>query len=107
MDGFSIVQIIEEELKKQGISKGKFYKESGISSATFSQWRTGIYSPSSEALKKVEKYLGITFTIGQKEKPAISEDNRLNAEFIELFSKLTEAEKAMMLSQLKGLVSDR
>lgn len=70
MDGLSIVQLIEEELKKQGISKGKFYKESGISSATFSQWRTGIYSPSSEALRKVEKYLGITFTIGQKEKPA-------------------------------------
>lgn len=68
MDGLSFVQMVEAELKKRGIPKERFYSESGISSATMSQWRKRIYSPSSAAIKKIEDYLGITFSIEQKEK---------------------------------------
>ena len=68
MDGLAFVQMIEVELKKRNIPKEQFYKESGISSATMSQWRKRIYSPSSAAIAKIENYLGITFTIEQKEK---------------------------------------
>ena len=67
MDGLAFVQMVEAELKKRGIPKERFYRESGISSATMSQWRKRIYSPSSAAIKKIEDYLGITFTIEQKE----------------------------------------
>lgn len=66
MDGFAFVQMIETELKQRGISKEKFYAESGISSATMSQWRKGIYSPSSAAIKKIENYFGITLSIERK-----------------------------------------
>ena len=68
MDGLAFVQMVEIELKKRGIPKEQFYRESGISSATMSQWRKRIYSPSSAAIKKIEEYLGIVFTIEQKEK---------------------------------------
>lgn len=68
MDGLAFVQMVEAELKRRGIPKERFYKESGVSSATMSQWRKRIYSPSSAAIKKIEDYLGITFTIEQKEK---------------------------------------
>lgn len=68
MDGLAFVQMVEVELKRRNISKERFYKESGISSATMSQWRNRIYSPSSAAIKKIEEYLGVTFTIEQKEK---------------------------------------
>ena len=68
LDGLAFVQMVEFELAKRGIQKERFYKESGISSATMSQWRKRIYSPSSAAIKKIENYLGITFTIEQKEK---------------------------------------
>ena len=68
MDGLAFVQMVEIELKKRNIPKERFYRESGISSATMSQWRKRIYSPSSAAIKKIEEYLGITFTIEQKEK---------------------------------------
>ena len=66
MDGLAFVQMVETELEKRNIPKERFYKESGISSATMSQWRKRIYSPSSAAIKKIEKYLGVTFTIEQK-----------------------------------------
>lgn len=68
MDGLAFVQMVELELKKRDIPKEQFYRESGISSATMSQWRKRIYSPSSAAIKKIEEYLGVTFTIEQKEK---------------------------------------
>lgn len=68
MDGLAFVQMVEVELKKRGIPKEQFYRESGISSATMSQWRKRIYSPSSAAIKKIEDYLGVVFSIEQKEK---------------------------------------
>lgn len=95
MDGFAFVQMIEAELKKRGISKEKFYKESGISSATMSQWRKRVYSPSSAAIKKVEEYFGIELSIEQKEKaPVLTEKDRLDiAKDVEaLIAKLDSAE---------------
>lgn len=67
MDGLAFVQMVESELKSRRIPKEVFYRESGISSATMSQWRKRIYSPSSAAIKKIEDFLGVTFTIEQKE----------------------------------------
>lgn len=77
MDGLAFVQMVETELKRRNIPKEKFYKESGISSATMSQWRKQIYSPSSAAIKKIEEYLGITFTIEQKEKTPAESGKRI------------------------------
>lgn len=71
MDGLAFVQMVEIELKKRRISKETFYRESGISSATMSQWRKRIYSPSSAAIKKIEEYLGIEFSLEQKEKTPV------------------------------------
>ena len=99
------------ELK--GVSLSKAAVEAGISKSLVTKWKNNsINIPSPEVLDKLSKYFGISISelLGeneQKEKPAISEDDRLNAEFIELFSKLSDAEKTMMISQLKGLVSDR
>lgn len=73
MDGLAFVQMVEAELKRRSIPKEQFYRESGVSSATMSQWRKRIYSPSSAAIKKIEDYLGIVFSIEQKEKtPTVS-----------------------------------
>lgn len=70
MDGYEFVQLIETELKKRGMTKEEFYTGSGISSATFSQWRKRIYSPSSLAIRKIEDFLGISFAIEQKNNPS-------------------------------------
>lgn len=77
MDGLAFVQMVEAELKKRGIPKEQFYRESGISSATMSQWRNRIYSPSSAAIKKIEDYLGVVFSIGQKEKAPTNDGERI------------------------------
>lgn len=56
----SIVERIEKELHKRNVSKTVFYKEAGISSATFSQWRTGIRSPSMQSIASIAKFLGVS-----------------------------------------------
>lgn len=66
MFGKKVVAAVESRLKELNMSKGEFYQKSGISSATFSQWRTGTYEPSSEAIAKIEKCLGMTFEITQR-----------------------------------------
>lgn len=66
MDGKAIARIIDSELASRGISKAEFYENSGVSSATLSQWRTGKYDPTADKLAKIEKCLGISFADYEK-----------------------------------------
>lgn len=93
MDGLSFVQKIEQELVKRQIPKEQFYRESGISSATMSQWRKRVYSPSSAAIKKIEDYFNITFSLEQK--------NNSPSEY-----ELTEGEKKL-IQLLRKFPADR
>lgn len=103
------VERIKAICKERKIAISKLERDLGFANGYIGQLRKGVLPD--DRLLQVSEYLNLSveylMTGEQKEKPAISEDDRLNAEFIELFSKLSDAEKAMMISQLKGLVSDR
>jgi transcriptional regulator with XRE-family HTH domain len=66
MDGRAIARIVDSELASRGMSKAQFYEESGISSATLSQWRTGKYEPTADKLQKIEKCLKIDLSDYEK-----------------------------------------
>ena len=66
MDGKTVVRIVETILAERRISRGDFYAQSGISSATFSQWRTGQYDPSQDKIAQIEKCLGVTLADFEK-----------------------------------------
>jgi len=51
---------VELLLVSKNIPKEKFYAESGISSASFSQWKSGKYAPSVNAIYKMANYLGVS-----------------------------------------------
>jgi transcriptional regulator with XRE-family HTH domain len=103
------VERIKAICKERKIAISKLERDLGFANGYIGQLRKGVLPD--DRLLQVSEYLNLSveylMTGEQKEKPAISEDDRLNAEFIELFSKLSDAEKTMMLSQLKGLVSGR
>lgn len=61
MRGTELVRIVEAELSRRGISKAEFYKSTGISSATFSQWRSGQYDPSPSKVEAIEEFLNVHF----------------------------------------------
>jgi transcriptional regulator with XRE-family HTH domain len=66
MNGKEVARIVDSELASRGMSKAEFYAQSGVSSATMSQWRTGKYEPTPERLAKIEKCLGISFAYYEK-----------------------------------------
>lgn len=66
MDGITVARIVDSELASRGISKAEFYAQSGVSSATLSQWRTGKYEPTADKIAKIEKCLGISFSDYEK-----------------------------------------
>lgn len=69
MDGRTIARIVDSELASRGISKADFYAQSGVSSATLSQWRTGKYDPTPDKIAKIEKCLGISLSDYEKSDP--------------------------------------
>lgn len=75
MKGADVVRIVEAALKEKGISKGQFYRECKISSASFSQWRNNQYFPEPGTLRSIEDYLGISFDLSPQTKNAPSEED--------------------------------
>lgn len=90
MDTLAIIKRIEVCLAKQGISKADFYKGSGISSASFSQWNTGKFKPTEKKLRMAADFLGVSYeylVFGEEKEtaPAVSGEG-LSAERAELYS---------------------
>jgi hypothetical protein len=85
LDGKAFVDIIEKELKARRISKAEFYEATGISSATFSQWRKQIYCPSSANIEKVGEFLHMRFEISGENLPW-----EVAGEKAELYDKMVE-----------------
>lgn len=72
MDTLAIIKRIEVRLSEIGMSKAQFYKQSGISSASYSQWKTGLYNPSEAKLRSAAECLGISYDFlrnGEKNMP--------------------------------------
>ena len=61
MDTLAIIKRIELRLAELGMSKAEFYKQSGISSASYSQWNTGKYKPSETKLASAAECLDIDY----------------------------------------------
>jgi transcriptional regulator with XRE-family HTH domain len=106
LDGSSFVRLLEAELKRQSIPKEKFYRESGVSSATMSQWRKNIYSPSSAKIKDIEQYLGVAFEIGQKETPTLSKEDERQS-IMDLLDTLSQAELIELMAKTAEKLKER
>jgi len=61
VDGMTLAKVVEEELKRQRISKGDFYNAVGISATAMYGWKRGAM-PKKETIKSIEKYLNINLS---------------------------------------------
>lgn len=89
---------IDQILAARGIGKYKFYKDVGISAATFTQWKQGRNNPRLAKLAEIAQYLGVSasalteeriidFEIKEPQKEtAAPEGDGLNETQIELMS---------------------
>ncbi|MCD8241706.1 MAG: helix-turn-helix domain-containing protein [Lachnospiraceae bacterium] len=90
MENAEIIKRIEIRLKEIGMSKADFYEKSGVSSATYSQWNTGMFSPSKRKLQAAADALGVSveYLTGEASEP--SPAYYLNDETAEMAQKLFE-----------------
>ena len=97
MDSKEIVRQIELRLAELGMKKGVFYKLTGVSSSSFSQWNTGIAQPSRDALHRIDSVLGTSL------EPSSLSDNIF--EKIQMLQELRDSERAL-LAVTKNMTDD-
>ncbi len=88
MDGKELVKSIEVRLAELGMKKGDFYKLTGVTSASYSNWNTGKTQPSSDALRRIDRVLGTSF-----DQSGLS-DNIY--EKIQMLQELRDSERALL-----------
>lgn len=109
MTSRELVEIIEAELKRKGISKGDFYKACGISSGHMSNWRRELNYPQTPTLVRISEYLGINLLGAKTETPATGEGDggneasAMREEVNALFDSLDSADRARLLAFAQGL----
>lgn len=68
MNGKDFAKRIEKEIAERGMTKGEFYKETGITATAMYGWKRGS-EPKRETIAAVEKCLGISFDDAEKSDP--------------------------------------
>ncbi|MFC3802668.1 helix-turn-helix domain-containing protein [Cohnella sp. GCM10012308] len=53
-------EVFEELLKKNNVTAYRVAKETGITTATFTSWKQGKYTPKREKLQKIADYFGVS-----------------------------------------------
>lgn len=66
MSGAEIAKIIDDELRRRGMTQYEFCKAIGIQSSAMSAWRNGSM-PKPQRLLQIEEFLGISFSDYGKE----------------------------------------
>lgn len=116
MGNSPIVSRINSLLAEKGIEKKEFYKNCGITSASYSLWNTGKTKPRMKNLETIANYLGVPVSYllegkEQKEKPPVDDERFLPlAERREALSKagihiLLDADAKVTEEQLDDILS--
>lgn len=91
-------EIFEQLLSKYGVTAYKVAKETGITTATLSNWKQGKYTPKQDKLQKIADYFGVSvdFLITGKEETAVAQETHvdLKAEFNRIKKLLESGENA-------------
>ena len=84
-----------------------------VNQTAISQWERGVTVPSSPLLRKLSQMYGVSidYILGyddtEKEKPAtVSGDGQMR-EFVGLFDKLSAEQQALVIAQIKGILSNQ
>lgn len=111
MDTLAIIKRIEIRLSELGMSKADFYNLSGISSASYSQWNTGLYKPSEKKLRSAAECLGVSYEFlrygNTKNAPAVSGKgdvlDEVDVAFYGEFKELSEDDKEIVRSMVTAM----
>ena len=75
-------EIFEELCKKNGVTPYRVCKETGLTTATISNWKAGRYIPKADKMQKIADYFGVSIEFLRTGKDVFeqpAENNQLNA----------------------------
>lgn len=118
IDTSSVLRRIEIRLAEIEMPKQVFYEKSGISSGSYSQWNTGMHSPSLKKLQKAALVLGVPVEyLLYGDAPAASEgakkaltktgERELDMSLIKRLVQLTPDEMEKVDAFVQGLLASR
>lgn len=118
IDTSSVLRRIEIRLAEIEMPKQVFYEKSGISSGSYSQWNTGMHSPSLKKLQKAALVLGVPVEyLLYGDTPAASEgakkaltktgERELDMSLIKRLVQLTPDEMEKVDAFVQGLLASR
>lgn len=82
--------VFEKLLKDRGITAYKVAKDTGVTTATLSSWKTGRYEPKPEKLKIIADYFGVSVDYLMTGEEKESDKYYLNGETAEMAQALFE-----------------
>lgn len=101
---------VELLLVAKNIPKEQFYAESGISSASFSQWKSGKYAPSINKIYQMANYLDVSaeYLLGTEEQkkgppPAGDELSEVKKKVLDRLNKMSDQEVQKVIELLDVL----
>lgn len=102
-------EIFEELLKERGITAYRVAKDTGIGTATLTNWKKGKYTPKQDKMQKIADYLGVSieYLSGKTEKKQVDEfvKTELNRRDYKDIEKVLEDAKDQLLNS-EGLMFD-
>lgn len=97
--------------KERGTTRKELCQHLGIGINQIKRWEDSGAIPSQWLLSAIADYFGVStdYLLGntdQKEKATNLEEKGRQAEFADLFSRLTPEQQKMLMAQMKGLLSE-
>ena len=110
----SCAQRIREGLKVRDMTQADLCRITGIGKSAMSQYANGGLVPRQDRTYLIAKALNVSeaWLMGfdvpmEKTAPASPEESERIAEFSKVFGQLTAEQQALILSQIKGILSDQ
>ena len=71
-------EIFEKLLRERGVTAYKVAKDTGIGTATLSNWKNGKYTPKQDKMQKLADYFGVTIDYLMTGKDSASEETPID-----------------------------
>lgn len=112
MKAFS--QRLKETLEMKGVNQTELAKRTGLDKSLISNYVAGKYKAKSTNLYLIARALNVSeaWLLGydvpmERETPIVPEENERLSEFVDLFSQLTTEQQSLVISQIKGILSNQ
>lgn len=81
VDSFVLAKAIDNYCEREKVLKKDFHRESGISSATLTQWRNEDYLVSAKSIKKIESFANMSLEafVAKYSEPSEAEEDEVMA----------------------------